>query len=156
MRWCGGWFDALRVRMEIMRSHKCGIVGKSQSVIMMINPIIFTRTRIRDALELVKPSAAATDEDRLYHELQRQFGEAHALADDDLSKKIAVIMERARLQLQAGENDRALVTVKEAMALDPDNARVCGDDDDDDGDDDDHDAMMMMMMMMTMMAMMMI
>jgi hypothetical protein len=36
----------LRVRVEIMGSQKCGIVGKSQSVpIIMINPIIFTRTR---------------------------------------------------------------------------------------------------------------
>ena len=37
----------LRVRVEIMGSQKCGIVGKSQSVLIMINPIIiFTRTRI--------------------------------------------------------------------------------------------------------------
>ena len=28
-----------------MGSQKCGIVGKSQSVLIMINPIIFTRTR---------------------------------------------------------------------------------------------------------------
>jgi hypothetical protein len=28
-----------------MGSPKCGIVGKSQSVLIMINPIIFTRTR---------------------------------------------------------------------------------------------------------------
>jgi hypothetical protein len=26
-------------------SQKCGIVGKSQAVVIMINPIIFTRTR---------------------------------------------------------------------------------------------------------------
>jgi hypothetical protein len=35
----------LRVRVEIMGSQKCGIVGKSQSVLITINPIIFTRTR---------------------------------------------------------------------------------------------------------------
>jgi hypothetical protein len=35
----------LRVRVEIMGSPKCRIVGESQSVLMMINPIIFTRTR---------------------------------------------------------------------------------------------------------------
>jgi|EP01047_Picozoa_sp_COSAG01_P017724 hypothetical protein len=35
----------IRVRVEIMVSQKCRIVGKSQSVLMMINPIIFTRTR---------------------------------------------------------------------------------------------------------------
>jgi hypothetical protein len=34
----------LRVRVEIMGSQKCRIVGKSQSVLMMINPMIFTRT----------------------------------------------------------------------------------------------------------------
>eukprot|EP01047_Picozoa_sp_COSAG01_P046947 COSAG01_NODE_4444_length_5017_cov_4.901179_4_plen_409_part_00 len=34
-----------RVRGEIMGSQKCRIVGKSQSVIIMTNPIIFTRTR---------------------------------------------------------------------------------------------------------------
>jgi hypothetical protein len=28
-----------------MRSQECGIVGKSQSVLVMINPIIFTCTR---------------------------------------------------------------------------------------------------------------
>jgi hypothetical protein len=33
------------VRVEIMGSHKCRIAGKSQSVLIMINPIIFTRTR---------------------------------------------------------------------------------------------------------------
>eukprot|EP01047_Picozoa_sp_COSAG01_P059020 COSAG01_NODE_7029_length_3384_cov_2.727245_3_plen_113_part_00 len=39
----GGW---LRVRVEIMGwQHKCGIVGKSQPVLIMIDPIIFTRTR---------------------------------------------------------------------------------------------------------------
>eukprot|EP01047_Picozoa_sp_COSAG01_P002225 COSAG01_NODE_58_length_30193_cov_12.302020_8_plen_102_part_00 len=37
----------LRVRVEIMGSQKCGIVGKSQPVLMMVNPIIFTRTRNR-------------------------------------------------------------------------------------------------------------
>jgi hypothetical protein len=35
----------IRVRLEIMGPGKCGIVGKSQSALMMINPIIFTRTR---------------------------------------------------------------------------------------------------------------
>jgi hypothetical protein len=39
----GGWI--LRVRVEIMGSQKCGIVGKSQSVLIMISPIIFTRAR---------------------------------------------------------------------------------------------------------------
>jgi hypothetical protein len=33
--------------MEIIGSHKYGIVRKSQSALMMINPIIFTRTRTR-------------------------------------------------------------------------------------------------------------
>jgi hypothetical protein len=28
-----------------MGSHKCGIVGKSQSILIVLNPIIFTRTR---------------------------------------------------------------------------------------------------------------
>jgi hypothetical protein len=37
----------LWVRVKIMAgSQKCRIVGKSQSVLIMINPIIFTRTRI--------------------------------------------------------------------------------------------------------------
>jgi hypothetical protein len=35
----------VRVRVEIMGSQKCRIVGKSQSVLIMIDPIIFTRTR---------------------------------------------------------------------------------------------------------------
>jgi|EP01047_Picozoa_sp_COSAG01_P030297 hypothetical protein len=35
----------LRVRVEIMGLQNIGIVGKSQSVLVMINPIIFTRTR---------------------------------------------------------------------------------------------------------------
>jgi hypothetical protein len=35
----------IRVRVEIMGSQKSGIVGKSQPVLMMINPMIFTRTR---------------------------------------------------------------------------------------------------------------
>jgi hypothetical protein len=38
-----GW--SIRVRGEIMGSQKCRIVGKSQSVLIMINPIISTRTR---------------------------------------------------------------------------------------------------------------
>jgi hypothetical protein len=38
----GGW---LRVRAEIMGSQKCGIGGKSQSVLIRIHPIIFTRSR---------------------------------------------------------------------------------------------------------------
>jgi hypothetical protein len=38
---------AVRVRVERTGSQQCRIVGKSQSVLMMINPIIiFTRTRI--------------------------------------------------------------------------------------------------------------
>jgi hypothetical protein len=36
----------IRVRVEIMGLQKCRIVGKYQSVLMMINPVIFTRTRI--------------------------------------------------------------------------------------------------------------
>jgi hypothetical protein len=40
------WLD-LRVRVEIIGSQKCGIVGKSQSVLIMINPIISTRTRTK-------------------------------------------------------------------------------------------------------------
>ena len=36
----------VRVRAEIMGSQKCGIVGKSQSVLLVINPIIFTCTRM--------------------------------------------------------------------------------------------------------------
>jgi hypothetical protein len=40
---CGA--EQLRVRVEIMGSQKCRIVGKSQSVLIMINLIIFTRTR---------------------------------------------------------------------------------------------------------------
>jgi hypothetical protein len=35
----------VRVRVEIMGSQTCRIVGKSQPVFIMINPIIFTRTR---------------------------------------------------------------------------------------------------------------
>jgi hypothetical protein len=35
----------LRVGVEIMGSQKCGIVGESQPVLIMINPMIFTRTR---------------------------------------------------------------------------------------------------------------
>eukprot|EP01047_Picozoa_sp_COSAG01_P011636 COSAG01_NODE_511_length_16061_cov_15.815875_9_plen_43_part_00 len=37
----------VRVRVEIMGSPKCGIVGKSQSVLVMIDPMIFTRSRRR-------------------------------------------------------------------------------------------------------------
>jgi cytochrome bd-type quinol oxidase subunit 2 len=33
------------VRVEIMGSQKCRIVGKSQSALILINPVIFTRTR---------------------------------------------------------------------------------------------------------------
>jgi hypothetical protein len=36
----------IRVWAEIMRSQKCGFVGKSQPVLIIINLIIFTRTRI--------------------------------------------------------------------------------------------------------------
>jgi hypothetical protein len=48
----------LRVRMEIMGPGKCRIVGKSQSVLMMIDPIIFTHTRNRqgERLDLCTPS----------------------------------------------------------------------------------------------------
>jgi hypothetical protein len=35
------------VRVEIMGSQKCRNVGKSQPVLIMIDPNIFTRTRIR-------------------------------------------------------------------------------------------------------------
>jgi hypothetical protein len=35
----------VRVRVEIMGSPKCRIVGKSQPVLVRINPMIFTRTR---------------------------------------------------------------------------------------------------------------
>jgi hypothetical protein len=37
---------SVRVRVEIMGSQKCRIVGKSQSVLIMIDPITFTRTRM--------------------------------------------------------------------------------------------------------------
>jgi hypothetical protein len=37
----------VRVRVKIMGSQKCGIVGKYQSVLIMINTIISTRTRKR-------------------------------------------------------------------------------------------------------------
>eukprot|EP01047_Picozoa_sp_COSAG01_P007663 COSAG01_NODE_293_length_19376_cov_41.772060_15_plen_150_part_00 len=35
----------IRVRVEIMGSQKCGIVGKSQSLLIMNDPMISTRTR---------------------------------------------------------------------------------------------------------------
>jgi hypothetical protein len=35
----------IRVRVEIMGSQKCGIVGKSQPVLIVIDPMIVTRTR---------------------------------------------------------------------------------------------------------------
>jgi hypothetical protein len=35
----------VRVRVELMGSQTCRIAGESQSVLIMINPIIFTRTR---------------------------------------------------------------------------------------------------------------
>jgi hypothetical protein len=38
-------WPGIQVRVEITGSQKCGIVGKSQSVLMVINPIIFTRPR---------------------------------------------------------------------------------------------------------------
>eukprot|EP01047_Picozoa_sp_COSAG01_P043380 COSAG01_NODE_3847_length_5644_cov_25.352209_7_plen_151_part_00 len=37
--------QGVRVRVEIMGSQNCRIVGKSQSVLIMISPIIFTGTR---------------------------------------------------------------------------------------------------------------
>jgi hypothetical protein len=43
-----GWAAAhthIRVRVEIMGSQKCRNVGNSQPVLMMINPIVSTRTR---------------------------------------------------------------------------------------------------------------
>jgi hypothetical protein len=36
---------AIPVRVEIMESQQCRIVGKSQSILMMIHPIVSTRTR---------------------------------------------------------------------------------------------------------------
>jgi hypothetical protein len=36
----------VRVRVEIMGSQNSGIVGKYQPVLIMINPMIFTRTRM--------------------------------------------------------------------------------------------------------------
>jgi hypothetical protein len=36
---------AKRVRVKILGSQKCRVVGKSQTVLIMTNPIIFTRTR---------------------------------------------------------------------------------------------------------------
>jgi hypothetical protein len=40
--------ELIRVRVKIMGSQKCGIVGKSQSVLIMIDPMISTRTRSFD------------------------------------------------------------------------------------------------------------
>jgi hypothetical protein len=78
----------IRVRVEIMGSGKSEIVGKYQPVLMMINPIIFTRTRswqtschrcsvvITDhlSLEKVPPFEAKA------HELDGCAGAAAALA----------------------------------------------------------------------------
>jgi hypothetical protein len=41
----------LRVRVEIMGPQKCRIVGKSQSLHMMIDPMISTRTRRGGAVD---------------------------------------------------------------------------------------------------------
>ena len=49
----------VRVRVEIMGSQKCGIVRKSQSILIMINPIIFTRTRTVSGAEYVPAPAPA-------------------------------------------------------------------------------------------------
>eukprot|EP01047_Picozoa_sp_COSAG01_P141828 COSAG01_NODE_72942_length_251_cov_1.447368_1_plen_78_part_10 len=49
-------FVFLRVRVEIRGSGKYEIVGKSQSVIILINPIIFTRKRSFGALARHEPS----------------------------------------------------------------------------------------------------
>eukprot|EP01047_Picozoa_sp_COSAG01_P042232 COSAG01_NODE_3675_length_5804_cov_4.926919_5_plen_174_part_00 len=40
--------ELIRVRVKIVGSQKCGIVGKSQSALIMIDPIISTRTRSFD------------------------------------------------------------------------------------------------------------
>jgi hypothetical protein len=39
--------DSVRVRVEIMGSQNCRIVGKSQPFLIVIHPITFTRTRNR-------------------------------------------------------------------------------------------------------------
>jgi hypothetical protein len=54
----------VRVRVEIMGSQKCGFVGKSQPVLMMINPIIFTRTRTERVFE-TRPQASAHESARV-------------------------------------------------------------------------------------------
>jgi hypothetical protein len=48
----------IRVRVEIMGSQKCGIVGKYQPVLIMIKPIIFTRTRSKSAHPASRASPA--------------------------------------------------------------------------------------------------
>jgi hypothetical protein len=50
----------VRVRGETMASQKCRIVGKSQSFIIMMNPIIFTRTRSIIVRRLADRVARAT------------------------------------------------------------------------------------------------
>eukprot|EP01047_Picozoa_sp_COSAG01_P093188 COSAG01_NODE_24381_length_781_cov_1.016129_2_plen_146_part_01 len=68
----------LRVRVEIMGSQKCRIVGKSQSVLMMIDPIIFTRTRT--ATFLLRAQG------RMASEKERSKGRKATLKDLDFER----------------------------------------------------------------------
>jgi hypothetical protein len=51
----------LRVRVEIMGTQKCRNVGESQSVLIMIDPIISPRTRSCDADAWLKCQCAWVD-----------------------------------------------------------------------------------------------
>jgi hypothetical protein len=72
------------VRVEIMGSPKCRIVGKSQSVLVMINSIIFTRTRTAFVVGLPKHAGdhrptnwIRTEESLSYLALGRTLLEVH-------------------------------------------------------------------------------
>eukprot|EP01047_Picozoa_sp_COSAG01_P043379 COSAG01_NODE_3847_length_5644_cov_25.352209_6_plen_108_part_00 len=86
----------LRVRVEIMGSQKCRIVGKSQSVLIMIDPIISTLTS--RAWHQVGPGhasfvleAATSRYFSVYHASPGQNCDRHAFVEemrfDDASTK---------------------------------------------------------------------
>jgi hypothetical protein len=105
-------YHSLRVRVEIMGSQNCGIVGKSQPVLIMANPIIFTHTRRNDKLnkltiELAQARARAAEAEETMAE-----GGASASAttrwmarEEELRSEHALTLARVRAEATASSGD---------------------------------------------------
>ena len=119
-----GAMDELALKEEAEKKSKGKAIGAQAAMQLEQGHIAEAIASFDAALALVPASSRATDENRLHDKLEAERAAAIAKQQAELAKQVDELLEKARRLLAAGDTDGALCAMKEALALDPENAEV--------------------------------